>query len=84
MKGSEFTEDMFYKMKKTQQKERVVREDQDPEIQAAFKKLNIDKLFMEFNARPMRSSVNEMAEDFMQMEHERKMSRRDKARKAYI
>jgi hypothetical protein len=43
----------------------VVREDQDPEIQAAFKKLNIDKLFMEFNARPMRSTVNEMAEDFM-------------------
>jgi hypothetical protein len=39
---------------------------------------------MEFNARPIRSSVNEMAEDFLQMEHERKMSKRDKARKAFI
>ena len=32
----------------------------------------------------MRSTVNEMAEDFMQMEHERKMSKRDKARKAFV
>ena len=81
---TDFNEEMYYNMKKTQQQERVVREDQDPEIQAAFQKLNIDKLFMEFTARPIRSSVNEMAEDFLQMEHERKMSKRDKARKIFI
>ena len=39
---------------------------------------------MEFNARPTRSTVNEMAEDYMQMEHEKKMSKRDKARKKFV
>ena len=32
----------------------------------------------------MRQTPDEMAEDFMQMEHERKMSKRDKARAKFV
>ena len=36
---------MYENMKRAARQERVVREDQDPEIQEAFKKLNIERLF---------------------------------------
>ena len=86
--GMEFTHEMYVRMKQAQaakqQKERVIREEQDPEIQEAFNKVDIDRLFHEFNKRPMRQTPDEMAEDFMQMEHERKMSKRDKARAKFV
>jgi hypothetical protein len=75
---------MYEKMKRATQKERVVREDQDPAIKEAFEKLNIERLFMEFQGRPLRSTVNEMAEDFMAMDHEKKMSKRDRARAKFV
>jgi hypothetical protein len=71
-------------MKKTAQKERVVREDQDPEIMEAWAKMNVDKLFAEFTGRPIRSSVNDMAENYMAMDMEKKMTSRDKARRDFI
>ena len=71
-------------MKKTAQKERVVREDQDPEIMEAWAKMNVDKLFSEFTSRPIRSSVNDMAENYMAMDMEKRMTSRDKARRDFI
>lgn len=71
-------------MKKATQKERVVREEQDPEFKEAFEALNIERLFMEFQGRPTRSTVNEMAEDYMAMDHEKKMSKRDRARAKFV
>ena len=68
-------------MKRRVQKERAVREDQDPEILAAWNKLNVEKMFAEFTSRPIRSTVNEMAENYMAMEHEKLMSKREKARR---
>ena len=61
-----------------------MREDQDPEIMEAWSKMNVDKLFSEFTSRPIRSSVNDMAENFMAMAHEKKMSARDKARRDFV
>lgn len=84
MKGQEFTYEMWTDLKRKAKKERTIREEQDPDIQAAFRKLNMDRLFQEFTQRPTRSSVTEMAEDFMQMEHEKKMSKREKSRKKFI
>ena len=46
--------------------------------------MNIDRLFNEFTNRPIRTSVSEMAEDFMQMEMEKRMTKRDKARRKFI
>lgn len=71
-------------MKKQNQKERVVREEQDPDIMEAWSKMNVDKLFQEFTSRPIRSSVNEMAENYMSMDHEKRMSARDKARRDFV
>jgi hypothetical protein len=65
MNGQGYTHAMYEEMKKAKQKERVVREDQDPDILREFQKINIDRLFAEFNARPMRQSPGEMGEDFM-------------------
>lgn len=44
-RGQSFTHEMYENMKRAARQERVVREDQDPEIQEAFKKLNIERLF---------------------------------------
>ena len=84
MQGQEFTYEMWSELKRKAKRERTIREDQDPDIQAAFRKLNIDRLFKEFTDRPTRTSVTDMAEDFMQMDHEKRMSKRDKARKKFI
>ena len=53
-KGQDFSQEMYEEMKRQRKQERVVREEQDPEFQEAFRKLNIDRLFAEFSARPMR------------------------------
>ena len=45
--------------------------------------MNIERMFNEFQERPIRSGVSEMAEEYMQMEHEKRMTRRDKARKKF-
>ena len=82
--GQSYSQAGYEDMRKAYRKERTIREDQDPEFKEAFKKLNIERLFAEFTARPKRSTVNEMAEEFMQMDVEKKMSRRDKARKKFI
>lgn len=75
---------MYEEMKKASQAERAIREEQDPTFKQAFDKLNIDRLFQEFSARPLRSNPDELGEDLMQMQHEKKMSRRDKARSAFV
>jgi len=46
-------------------RKRTVREEQDPEIEEAFKKLNLDKLFGEFDARPMRNKPEDLNEHLM-------------------
>lgn len=46
--------------------------------------MNVELLFQEFQNRPIRSTVNEMADDFMAMHHEKLMSKRDKARRDFI
>lgn len=84
MQGMEFNYQTYQNMKRTALKERVVREDQDPEIQQAWEKMNVDKLFSEFTSRPIRSSVNDMAENYMAMAHEKRMSARDKARRDFV
>ena len=44
----------------------------------------MDRLFHEFNKRPMRQTPDELAENLMPMEHERRMTKRDKARRAFV
>jgi len=61
-----------------------VRDYQDPEFEAAFRKLNTQLLFDQFMARPMQTRPEELSEDFMKPEHLRKMSRRDLARAAFV
>ena len=48
------------------QRAKKVRDEQDPEFEAAFKKHNTKKLFDQFMARPMRSSPEELSEELMQ------------------
>mmetsp|Transcript_11968 Transcript_11968/g.20207 ORF Transcript_11968/g.20207 Transcript_11968/m.20207 type:complete len:340 (-) Transcript_11968:600-1619(-) len=84
MKGNTDFSYSSWRSMKRQRKEKIIREELDPEFHEAFKKLNIEQLFAEFNARPLRSSMGEMAESFMQMDMERKMSRRDKARAKFV
>ena len=43
----------------------------------------MERLFDEFQERPVRTGVSEMADDFMRMEHEKRMSRRERARKKF-
>ena len=66
------------------QKARKVRDEQDPEFEAAFKKLNTKRLFDQFMARPMRSTPEELSEELMQPVQKQKMSRRDLARQKFI
>ena len=61
-----------------------MRDYQDPEFEAAFKKMNIQRDFDLFMARPMQSRPEELMEEFMVEEHVKKMSKRDKARKQFI
>ena len=55
VEGKDFSHEMYEEMKRRASQERTVRETVDPEFEAAFKKLNLNRLFAEFNARPMRS-----------------------------
>lgn len=82
--GREFNQEMYQEMKRAHRAERAVREEQDPEFKEAFKELNIERLFAEFNARPMRTSPSDLAENLGQMQQERKMSARDKARAKFV
>lgn len=84
MEGREFNQEMYQEMKRAHRAERAVREEQDPDFKEAFNKLNIDRLFAEFNARPMRQSPSDLSENLGQMQHERKMSARDKARSKFV
>jgi DnaJ-class molecular chaperone len=67
-----------------QAKETKVRETIDPEFEAAFRKLNINRQFAEFMARPMRSAPEELSESLMQPVQRLKMSKRDIARGQFI
>jgi curved DNA-binding protein CbpA len=49
-----------------QPKETKVRDTIDPEFEAAFRKVNINRHFEEFMARPMRTSPEEMSQNLMQ------------------
>lgn len=53
--GKGFSHEMYEEMKKQAGQEKTVRDTIDPESEAAFRKLNLNRLFNEFNARPMRS-----------------------------
>ena len=46
--------------------------------------MNVELLYQQFQSRPIRSSVNEMAEDFMAMKHEKMMSKREKSRRDFV
>lgn len=61
--GKDFSQEQYEEMKKQQGK--TVRETVDPEFEAAFRKLNLNRLFQEFNARPMRSQPDELHEQIM-------------------
>ena len=61
-----------------------MRDTIDPEFEAAFRKLNLNRHFDEFMARPMRTNPEELAENLMQPVQRQKMSRRDIARIQFI
>ena len=46
--------------------------------------MNIDLMFKDFQARPIRSTVNEMAEEFMMTKMEKAMSKKDRARRKFV
>lgn len=63
---------------------RTVRETVDPEFEAAFRKLNLNRLFSEFNARPLMSQPEELHQNIMQPVSRLKMSKRDLARARFV
>jgi len=75
---------MYEEMKKRAAQEKTVRETVDPEFEAAFKKLNLNRLFAEFNARPMRSQPEELHENVMIPVARQKMNKRDLARMKFV
>ena len=75
---------MYEEMKKQAQKEKTIREEIDPEFEEAFKKLNLNKMYNEFMARPIRNQPDELHEQIMQPLTMTKMSRRDKARMKFV
>jgi curved DNA-binding protein CbpA len=60
--GKDFSHEAYEEMRRQAGQNRTVREAVDPEFEAAFRKLNLNRLFQEFNARPMRSSPEELHE----------------------
>ncbi|CAI2374975.1 unnamed protein product [Moneuplotes crassus] len=74
-----FDRNMYQRMKKNSSK---AREEIDPEFEEELKKYNFDRMFMEFNQRPMRSHPEELK--VMEPEIFKKMSRRDIARLKYV
>lgn len=78
--GKEFSHEMYEEMKKQASKEKTIREQVDPEFEEAFRKLNLNRLYAEFTARPIRSSPDELHEQIMRPTHKLKMNKRDLAR----
>lgn len=79
--GEEFTYEMFMAMRRAKQKERVVREHQDPEFEEALRKVDLNRFMYDFEKRPMRSDPDELAENLCVPDMDRKMSKRDKFRR---
>lgn len=75
--GKDFSHEMYEEMKKQAQKEKTVRETVDPEFEVAFRKLNLNRLFNEFNARPMRSNPEELHDNIMVPLARQKMNKKD-------
>ena len=46
---------MYEEMKRKSQQEKTVRDKVDPEFEEAFRKLNLNRLFQEFIATPIRN-----------------------------
>lgn len=82
--SKDFSHEMYQDMKQKAQKSKTIREEIDPEIEEAFKKLNMNKMYREFMARPMFSSPEELHEQVMQPAILTKMSKRDKARMKFV
>ena len=61
-----------------------MRDVQDPEFEAEFQKMNTEKLFGQFMARPIQTDPDEMNEKIMQPYWMRKMSKRDLAKARFI
>ena len=77
--SSGFDQQAYQNLKKKASK---VREEIDPEFEEELKKYDFDKMFRQFNERPMRSHPEELKV----MEHDmiKKMSRRDIARMTFV
>lgn len=58
--SKDFSHEMYQEMKQNAQKSKTIREEMDPEIEEAFKKLNMNKMYREFMTRPMFSSPEEL------------------------
>ena len=56
--GKDFSQEAYEQAMRA--KETTVRDRVDPEFEAAFRKLNLNRLFAEFSARPMRSTPEEL------------------------
>jgi RecA-family ATPase len=82
--GKEWSHEMYEEMKRQASKEKTIRDQVDPEFEAAFRKLNLNRLFEEFNARPMRSQPEELHENLMVPVSRLKMSKRDLARARFV
>ncbi|TNV86325.1 hypothetical protein FGO68_gene2055 [Halteria grandinella] len=82
--GRDFSHEMYEEMKKQAQKEKTVRETVDPEFEAAFRKLNLNRLFNEFNARPMRSNPEELHDNIMVPVARQKMNKKDLLRLRFV
>lgn len=76
----DFSHEMYEDMKSKAQQEKTVRDKIDPEFDEAFRKLNLNRLYEEFLARPMRNQPDELHDQIMQPLHLTKMSKRDIAR----
>jgi curved DNA-binding protein CbpA len=79
--GKDPSHEAYEKMKASQ---KTVRETVDPEFEAAFRKLNLNRLFNEFNARPLMSQPEELHQNIMQPVSRLKMSKRDLARARFV
>ena len=81
--GEEFSHEMYEEMKRRASK-KTVREEVNPEFERAFRELNLNKLFREFEARPMRSAPEDLMENVMKPVHLKNFSERDKRRMEFV
>ncbi|CDW75160.1 cytochrome c biogenesis protein [Stylonychia lemnae] len=82
--GQEFSHEMYEEMKKQAEAQKTVRDTIDPEFDEAFKKLNLNKLYKEFVARPILNQPDELHDQIMKPLSRLKMSRRDLARIKFV